>query len=62
MINGKHLAITAHITTYASPKGAVISDHPHKWNHKRLHGAIGNIPPAEFEARYSRQNAASEAA
>lgn len=22
------------------------------WNHRRLHGAIGDIPPSEFEALY----------
>jgi putative transposase len=27
----------------------------HWWNHKRLHGAIGDMPPAEFEASYYRQ-------
>ena len=24
------------------------------WNHRRLHGACGDIPPAEFEAAYAR--------
>jgi putative transposase len=25
------------------------------WNHRRLHGVIGNVPPAEFEALYYHQ-------
>jgi len=25
------------------------------WNHRRLHGEIGMIPPAEAEATYYRQ-------
>ena len=32
------------------------------WNHRRLHGAIGDLPPAEFEARYHQQHAAAQAA
>jgi putative transposase len=32
------------------------------WNHKRLHGATGDIPPAEFEALYHHQRAAADAA
>ena len=32
------------------------------WNHRRLHGAIGDLPPAEFEARYHQQHAATQAA
>ena len=32
------------------------------WNHTRLHSAIGNIPPAEYEAMYYRQHQATEAA
>jgi len=32
------------------------------WNNRRLHGAIGDVPPAEFEADYHRQRAAPEAA
>ena len=32
------------------------------WNNRRLHGAIGDVPPAEFEADYHRQRAATEAA
>jgi putative transposase len=32
------------------------------WNNRRLHGAIGDIPPAEFEADYHRQRAAADAA
>jgi putative transposase len=32
------------------------------WNHSRLHSAIGNIPPAEYEALYYRQHQAAEAA
>jgi len=28
------------------------------WNATRLHGACGNIPPAEFEAAYHRDRAA----
>jgi putative transposase len=37
-----------------------------KWvdwrNHKRLHGAIGDVPPAEFETLYHQQHAAADAA
>jgi putative transposase len=25
------------------------------WNNRRLHGACGDIPPAEFEANYYRE-------
>jgi putative transposase len=32
------------------------------WNHRRLHSAIGNVPPAEYEALYHRQHEASAAA
>jgi putative transposase len=32
------------------------------WNHRRLHSAIDNLPPAEFEARYHHQREADEAA
>jgi putative transposase len=32
------------------------------WNHRRLHGAIGDIPPAEHEALYYRQHEAVAAA
>jgi putative transposase len=32
------------------------------WNHTRLHSAIGDVPPAEFEALYHHQRAANEAA
>jgi putative transposase len=32
------------------------------WNHRRLHSAIGDVPPAEFEAVYHQQHAATEAA
>jgi putative transposase len=32
------------------------------WNHRRLYGAIGDVPPAEFEAHYHQQHAATEAA
>jgi putative transposase len=32
------------------------------WNHRRLHGAIGDIPPAEFEALYYHQRDAADAA
>jgi putative transposase len=32
------------------------------WNHRRLHGAIGDLPPAEHEALYYHQRVAAEAA
>jgi len=32
------------------------------WNRRRLHTAIGNVPPAEYEARYYRKHKAAEAA
>jgi len=32
------------------------------WNRERLHGACGDIPPAEFEAAYHQLRATSEAA
>lgn len=32
------------------------------WNAERLHGACGDIPPAEFEAAYHQQRAITEAA
>jgi putative transposase len=34
----------------------------HWWNQKRLHSAIGDVPPAEFEDIYYRQQQASAAA
>ena len=27
-------------------------DHPHKYNERRLHGELGHVPPAEYEAAY----------
>ena len=32
------------------------------WNHKRLHGAISDIPPAELEAIYYQQRDTADAA
>jgi putative transposase len=32
------------------------------WNHRRLHGAIDDLPPAECQARYYHQHAATQAA
>jgi len=32
------------------------------WNHRRLHGAIRDIPPAEFEAFYCHQRDTADAA
>jgi putative transposase len=32
------------------------------WNHRRLHSAIGAVPPAEYEVRYHQQREAAEAA
>jgi putative transposase len=32
------------------------------WNHRRLHGAIGDIPPAEFEALHRHQRNTANAA
>jgi transposase InsO family protein len=32
------------------------------WNHRRLHSAIDDLPPAEYEARYHRQHEATQAA
>ncbi len=32
------------------------------WNHRRLHSAIGDVPPAEFEAHYHQQHAVNQAA
>lgn len=32
------------------------------WNHRRLHSAIGNRPPAEYEALYHQQHEATQAA
>ncbi len=35
------------------------SDHPHKFNHRRLHGEIGLVPPAELEDTHYRHNLAT---
>ena len=32
------------------------------WNHRRLHSAIGNVPPVEYEAQYYRDHEATAAA
>jgi putative transposase len=32
------------------------------WNQTRLHSAVGDIPPAEYEANYHHQQAAATAA
>jgi putative transposase len=34
----------------------------HWWNQNRLHSAVGDVPPAEFEASYYRQQLAAAAA
>ena len=28
---------------------ALDTDHPHKYNNRRLHSTLGNVPPAEYE-------------
>lgn len=30
------------------------TDHPHKFNHRRLHDEIGLVPPAEYEDLHHR--------
>jgi putative transposase len=32
------------------------------WNHRRLHSALDDLPPAEYEARYHQQHEATQAA
>jgi putative transposase len=32
------------------------------WNQRRLHTAIDDLPPAEYEARYYHQHEANQAA
>ena len=32
------------------------------WNHRRLHGACNDVPPAEFEALYYAQRSEQPAA
>jgi transposase InsO family protein len=32
------------------------------WNHRRLHGAADNLPPAEYESLYHDKRATDEAA
>jgi putative transposase len=32
------------------------------WNHTRLHSAIGDVPPAEYEGNYHPHRAATDAA
>ena len=32
------------------------------WNNRRLHSAVGDIPPAEYEANYHQQRTAADAA
>lgn len=32
------------------------------WNHRRLHGAVGDLPPAEYEELYRRRLEAPDAA
>lgn len=34
------------------------ADHPHKFNHRRLHGQIGLLPPVEYENIYYHHNPA----
>jgi putative transposase len=38
------------------------ADWVHFWNTRRLHGACGDVPPAEFEAAYHGRQAATTAA
>jgi len=33
-----------------------------RWNHRRLHSAIDDMPPAEYEALYYQQRVAAAAA
>lgn len=37
-------------------------DYVHWFNHQRLHGAVDNLPPVEFEAAYYRHNPKASAA
>ena len=32
----------------------------HWWNEQRLHGALGHIPPVEYEQAHYRQNTAGQ--
>ena len=32
------------------------------WNHRRLHGAVGGVPPASYEEAYYRNHGAIEVA
>ncbi|MGH8776745.1 MAG: hypothetical protein ACRDWI_16865 [Jiangellaceae bacterium] len=38
------------------------ADHPHKYNHQRLHSACSDIPPVEYEHNHYHQLATGEPA
>ena len=40
----------------------LVTEYIDGFNHRRLHGEIGLIPPAEHEETYNRQNSAPAAA
>lgn len=59
-INGLHKAEVIHRQSWRNREAVEMAtlDWVHWFNHQRLLGPIGNIPPAEAEAAYYRQQAA----
>ena len=63
-VNGLYKAEVIHRRSWRSvePVELATAEWVDWWNHRRLHSAINDLPPAEYEARYYHQHQASQAA
>ena len=63
-VNGLYKAEVIHRRSWRSvePVELATAEWVDWWNHRRLHSAINDLPPAEYEARYYYQHQASQAA
>jgi putative transposase len=63
-VNGLYKAEVIHRRSWRSLEQVelVTAEWVHWWNHRRLHSAIDDLPPAEYEARYHQQHEAPQAA
>ena len=63
-VNGLYKAEVIHRRSWRSvePVELATAEWVDWWNHRRLHSAINDLPPAEYEARYYHQHQANQAA